>query len=237
MTNNDATLLLSVEEIRKKIEATKNQIIEKKQEVSAKLKANPIDRFTNIDELLVETIDAIRDATDEQRETNATLQRTNQILLAMYFQEAPDGTITRTDNQQAQLSSELIQNVLSGGTYITRVVTLTNKTIIGKEIIFEKEFTGAIAEIVFQSSDSSTDNKSYGVKIITDNEVYANDTWDNFNTRSGIETDMAAFDDDTINNAYILQFQNIGFEDKIVVEVFNSSASFTRIYIKYHRQL
>lgn len=224
----------SVEQLRKIKES-----LEKKAKVTSqkikKQKGSVIDKFTNIDELIYENNVALQDLIQDQRETNRQLQITNKLLLALYFKEDSDGNLVASQPNAID-SGEILREISRGGSQITRVITETNKTITGDESIFQEEFEGAIAELLFVSSTSSSDNAVYGVRVIADDNNIYEDTYSNFSARSNIETDMAAFEDE-INSWYLLQFQNVYFQNSIKIEVYNSTATFERIYIKYHRSV
>ena len=176
----------------------------------------------------------IQDLTMEQRETNRQKKINNKLLLALYYQEDSDGNVIQRDPMA--MDTKILESISKGGAYITRVVNIINKDIGEKEIIFEQEFEGALAEVLFVSSTSSTDNKAYSARVVADDNIIYEDSYTNFEARSNHETDMACFEDE-IDDKYLLQFQNVSFNQKILVEVYNSSALFERIYIKYHRSV
>lgn len=222
---------LSVEQLRivkqdleKKAKAQVKNITEKK--------GTLLDQFTSIDDLLRETILALRDLTQDQRETNRQLQIVNKLLLAIYFKEDGNGNIVAAN--QGLDASAILQEISQGGSRITRVVNLINKQIDGSEIVFQGEFEGQLTEVLFKSETSGTDNDDYGVRIVSDEDIIYQDTYTEFAARQNTETAMAAFEDE-INGWYLLQFQDVFFNNKIKVEVYDSSATFLRIYIKYHR--
>lgn len=228
---------LSVDQLRKLKENLETKKKESNLSVSNKItkkKATLFDEFTSIDELLKNLIIDIQDLTLEQRETNRQMQINNKLLLALYYQEDADGNVVQRDPMG--MDTAILESISRGGAYITRVVNITNRNIGTKEIIFEQEFEGALAEVLFVSSTSSTDNKSYSARVVADDNIIYEDSYTNFETRSNWETDMACFEDE-IDDKYLLQFQNVSFNQKILVEVYDSSATFERIYIKYHRSV
>ncbi len=113
------------------------------------------------------------------------------------------------------------------------VKNIENTKITGNEIVFEITGTGILAECKFQSSTSTTDNKTYSVRVLSDKDMIYQGTWGNFESRSYYESDLTAYDDD-INGFYILSFKNIAYLKKLKIEVYESSAIFTNIYVKYH---
>lgn len=200
----------------------------------AKKKGTIIDEFTSIDDLLRVTIQDLQDLIMEQRETNRQMQINNKLLLALYYKEDSDGNLVQRDPMG--IDTAILESISRGGAHITRVVNIINRTIGEKEIIFEQKFEGALAEVLFISSTSTTNNKSYSARIVADDNIIYEDSYTNFESRSNYETDMACFEDE-LNDVYLLQFQNVNFNQKVLVEVYDSSATFQRIYIKYHRSV
>ncbi|KKN90785.1 hypothetical protein LCGC14_0223680 [marine sediment metagenome] len=207
--------------------------LEKKPKPNFAPKLNIIDKFTNIDELLIETIRALKDLTQDQRETNRQLQISNKLLLGLLIEEAADGTISLRGESGIDTAA-ILEEIGGGGAVITRKIDLANTTVEGNKIIFQAEFEGGLAEVLFTSSTSTTDNKDYSVRVLGDDEIAYQGTFAEFEARGGTETDMACFEDE-INNWYLLQFQNVNFANKILIEVYDSSATFLRIYVKYHK--
>ncbi len=227
----------SVEQLRKLKESLENKKKESTFSVSnkiAKKKATILDDFTSIDDLLRNLIIDIQDLTLEQRETNRQMQINNKLLLALYYQEDSEGNVIQRDPMN--MDTAILESISKGGAYITRVVNLTGTAITGKKIVFEQEFEGALAELLFVSSTSSSDNKDYSARVVADDNIIYQDSYTNFESNSNFETDMACFEDE-INSKYLLQFQNVNFNQKILVEIYESSATFERIYIKYHRNV
>ncbi len=200
-----------------------------------KRKEGIIDRFTSIDELLIDTIKSLQDLTQEQKETNRQMQINNKLLLALLIEEGADGTMVAKGTAGIDTSA-ILEEIGRGGAIITRRIDLANIDISGKQIIFEGEFEGGLTEVLFTSSTSTTDNKDYSARVVADDEIVYQDTFTNFESRGGTETDMACFEDE-INSWYLLQFQKVNFMNKILVEIYDSSATFLRIYIKYHRSV
>ena len=197
-------------------------------------KLNIIDKFTSIDELLIENTIALKDLIQDQRETNRQLRISNKLLLGLLVEESADGTISLRGDSGIDTAA-ILEEIGGGGTIISRKIDLANVNVNGKKVIFEGEFEGGLAEVLFTSSTSTTDNKNYSVRIVGDDEIMYQDTFTNFEARGGTETDMACFEDSDVNSWYLLQFQNIYFSNKILVEIYDSSAEFIRVYVKYHR--
>lgn len=235
---NDANNLdkYSVEQL-KKIKESLEKNKQNKLSISDKIikpNINVLDKFTDIDDLLRISIQETRDLIMEQRETNRQMQINNKLLLALYYQEDVDGKMIQKDPMG--IDTTILESIARGGASITRFVELTNKNISGNEIIFEGGFEGFLVEILFVSSTSTTDNKDYSVRILSDDNIAYQDSYTNFEAKGGTETDMAAFEDED-NSWYLLQFQGIGFHQRIFVEVYNSKCTFLRIYLKYHRSV
>lgn len=226
----------SVKQLKKiKESLEKNQ--QNKLSISNKIpkpQINILDKFTDIDDLLRISIQETRDLIMEQRETNRQMQINNKLLLALYYQEDADGKMVQKDPMG--IDTTILESIARGGAMITRIVELVNKTIGTKEIIFEGEFEGILVEVLFVSSTSTVDNKDYSVRVLSDGNIVYQSTYAEFEAKGATETDMAAFEDED-NSWYLLQFQNINFMNKILVEVYESEATFSRIYLKYHRSV
>lgn len=202
-------------ELRKKIIETEN---------SLKSDFNPIDNFTKIDDLLRETVIALRSSIKEQRINN-------KLLLAIYYKNGEKGKIQPNGIDTSAILSDL--NLRDD--YKTLVKNLENVKITGNEIVFEISGIGIIAEIKFQSSNSTTDNKNYAVRIHSDKDLIYGGTWTTFESRSYYESDLTCYNDD-INGYYILSFKNVAYLKNLKIEVYESSATFTNIYMKIHKK-
>jgi len=176
---------------------------------------------------LRETITSLKDLTQEQ-------EVTNKILLALYIQEAEDGTITAKPIAGVDTSAILEGLRGVGDDYKTLVVNIEGGRITGSEKILKISGTGILAECKFQSSNLDVNNKAYGVRIYSDKDIIYQDTWANFESRSFFETDMTCYED--VIGYYILSFKTIGYLKNLKIEVYDSKASFTNIYIKYHQK-
>ena len=226
---------LSIDELKKlkeSLEKNKNEKLSISKKNSFAPKLDIIDKFTSIDELLIQSIQETRDLIMEQKETNRQMQINNKLLLALFYKESADGSVVQRD--PIAIDTSILEEISRGGAITTRKIDLINQNISGKQVIFEGEFEGGLAEILFTSSTSTTDNKDYSVRILADNDPQYQGTFTEFEARGGTETDMACFEDE-INEWYLLQFQNVNFSNKILIEVYDSSAEFIRIYIKYHK--
>jgi hypothetical protein len=112
--------------------------------------------------------------------------------------------------------------------YTTSVVRLV-EPIIGKKTILSQKGEGAISEMVFLGVSTVAANKEYSIQISTDGNIIYNDTWDNLSSISAYVSDMSCFDDGTY---YVLAFQDLFYQESIFVQVQNSSADFSLIYLK-----
>lgn len=195
---------------------------------------NYLDRYTSIDELLRENIMSTRELAEQQQMTNKLLYAQIKALAAL-----PQGNISPQALIQGISPSEMmdIQRNLSGVQYRSMKRQTSNEVISGKKTVMTlKDESGIIAEILFLTAFGTTTdaNTVFGVRIISDGETMYEDTFTNYQVSSNYETDMTAFYDSSYN---CLQFQNIAYEHSIHVEVYSSTATFTRIYVKYHKKL
>lgn len=221
---------LSMDKLRRLKETLKKKTIEQKIKGTGLL-----DKFTSIDELLIDNTTAIRQLIEEQRDTNRALNVTNKLLLALYIQEDADGNYT------ARLPGDIdttgiLEALEGGGEEKTHIKSLPNMTITGKKQVFAIFGNGRLIEVLFKSSASNSDNKHYSARIIADNENEYEDTFDNFTARNYFERDLTCYED-TQENKYILQIQNIGYSDSLIVEIYDSVAIFEQIYIKYQGEI
>ena len=201
-------LNIGVRELEKKIEEKKKAIASFK------------DKFTTQDELT----ELIR----LQEQTNELLILTNRILFTQL---------------KTQLGGEtpILEGLggLMGDNYRTRVFRVDNLkfSILNRsEKIFTLKGSGIISEIELVSSNLSVDNKAYSVRIVADDNIVYDNSWDVFETRNMHEADMTCFDD-TNNEKYVLLFQGICYNDSCTLEIYDSSAEFDYINVKYHEKI
>jgi len=112
--------------------------------------------------------------------------------------------------------------------YTTQVLKIA-QSVIGTYTIINKKGEGAISEVVLLSDSTLPTNKAYKVQIIADgNEIY-NGTWTEFSAISAYLSDMSCFDDGTY---YVLAFQDIFYKEDIFIQIQQSTAIFSMIYMK-----
>lgn len=191
-------------------------LVEKKKREIAAFK----DKFTSQDELRI--------LIEHQEKTNELLILTNRILFTQL---------------KAQLGGEtpILEGLegLSGDSYRTKVFRVDNlkfHLLNRKERIFLFEGSGIISEIELISSNSDSDNKEYRVRIVADDNIVYDNSWDEFETRNMHEADMTCFDDNN-NDKYVLLFQGICYNDSCYLEVYDSYAEFDYINVKYHEKI
>jgi len=220
--------LLTIDEIKKGIQAEKNRIQAEKNRLKSNFK-NPLDKITSIDDLLRETIASLKDLTQEQ-------EVTNKILIAMYIQEGADGSMTA--KPIAGVDTESILAGLRGGDdYQTLNPILNNVAINGNEQIINIEGSGIIDVIKFVSSTSTANNKSYSVRITCDKSILYANTWTELASRTPNERGMVCYED-IINLEYILMFKLIAYSDNFKIDVYDcNNAKFSMIQIKYHKKM
>jgi len=200
----------TTEQIRKLREKTNKEV----DELEARLKKKTLLKFsTSNDELL--------------RQLTEQLYISNKLSVATYKKKQINGSIN-----PYQSGKDVERLEVSDVDYKTIVVNFGNTTIIGSEKIYELEGSGIVSELMFKSSTATVLNRAYGVRIMSDNSISYQDTWDNCFNRSFHEVDMACWIDG-IRNYYILEFQDIMFAKNLIIQVYGSSASFTDIYLKY----
>ena len=207
--------IIGVRELEKKITEKRTKI------ASIKNRLLNVDKFTNIDELLVELI-------EQTEHSNELLVLSNRILFMML---------------KAQLGGEIpmIEGIedIAGSRYRTRVIRVDNvkfSVLNRQERIFTIKEAGVISEIELISANTDSDNKNYKVRLVADDNIIYNDSWDDFESRTNHEADMTAFDD-TNNNKYVLLFQDIVFDESCYLEVYESYATFDYINVKYHEKI
>ena len=195
--------------------------IAKKKKAIASIKGRTLDKFTNIDELIIELI-------EQTENTNELLVLLNRISLAQLKVQS-GGEMPVIEGLEG----------IGGSRYRSRVLRVDNVkfSIVNRdEMIFKLEGGGIISEIELISSNLNVNNKAYSVRIIADDNPMYVGTWDSFESRTMHEADMTAFDD-TNNDKYVLLFQNIMYDSLCYLEVYNSSAEFDYINVKYHEKI
>ncbi len=178
-----------------------------------------IDKYTQIDDIL--------------RELYKQQQLTNKLLYSLYLKSGSSNTTII--NPSEGITGDSLEGLLSER-YRSKVKNFVNQIITGTKVILEMEGSGAISEMLFLSSDALAANAVYGVRIISDGIIIYQDTYTGFTSRSNYETDMTAFND-AGNSNYVLTFQSIAYDNSFKIEVYDSTATFTDIYIKYHEKI
>ncbi|MEE9378844.1 MAG: hypothetical protein V3V33_12505 [Candidatus Lokiarchaeia archaeon] len=206
---------LSIEDLKKGIIKKKNNILN-----TARSK-NPLDKFTSIDELLRENIKAQRDLADI----------THKLLLAIYYKGGGETSITPNGVD----TTAILESLTGGDDYRTLNKIFNNVT--GDKTILEVEGSGIIDVIKFVSSNTSVLNKEYSVRIRSDTTILYQNSWTELEARSPNERGMVAFEDDTINNEYLLIFKTIAYSEDFMIEVYDSSATLSMVQIKYHEKV
>ena len=208
-------LIIGVREIER-------QIAEKRKKIaSVKNRLLNVDKYTNIDELLVELIEQ----TEKTNELLVLLSRISFMAL------------------KAQLGGKtpIIEGIedIAGSRYRTRVIRVDNiksSVLKRQERIFTLKEAGVISEINIISANTDSDNKNYKVRVVADDRDVYNDSWDNFESRNMHDADMTAFDN-TNENKYVLIFQDIVFDESCYLEIYESYATFDYIKVKYHEKI
>jgi len=218
----------SVEQLKKIKDGLEKEKIKSADSKTKKQKtpsdSQPIVNFGSTDELLYDNILATKSLISHQTETNRQLEITNKLLLTLFSLE----------DEKKGSNNTILDDMLKGFGMVTQVVEFNNKTIGENEIIFQGKFEGGLAELLFVSSTSTINNKAYSARIVADDNIIYQDSYTNFEAKQATETDMACFED-VYNTWYLLQFQKVNFMKSILVEIFDSSATFLRIYVKYHK--
>ena len=197
--------LISEAELKKKITEIETRLKKKK----------PLNFSTSTDELLRQLIEQ--------------LHISNQLSVVSYKKTQINGSIN-----PYQSGKDVERLEVSSVDYKTIVKNFGSMIIKGSEKVFEIAGSGIVAELMFKSSTATVQNKAYGVRIMSDNSIAYQDTWDNCFNRSFHEVGMACWIDG-IRNYYILEFQDIIFAKNLIIEVYGSSAPhFTDIFLKYY---
>ena len=215
---------LSIEELRKKVQ-------EKKANFSKSLKIDSskiLDKYTNIDEL-------VRDLVLAQHETNDALNMTNKLLIALYLQEASDGSLVAKQPNGIIDTSAILEGLRGGDDYRTLNKIIHNET--GDKTILEIKGSGIIDVIKFVSSNASVDNKDYSVRIRSDTTILYANTWAEFEARTPSERGMVCYEDDITHNEYLLIFKTIAYSENLTIEIYESNATLSLIQVKYHEKV
>lgn len=211
--------MILLEDLKSLSDAELDKIIqEKKKNLKSNNLFSPLDKFTKIDDLL--------------RENIKQQHLTNQLLLALYYKKEKDGKIVPIQPNRVDTSA-ILEGFRGDDIYRTIVRNIENPKITGSEKVFEIQGSGILAEVKFQSSNSTVNNRNYGVRIVSDKSMIYQDTWANFFNRSFHETDLSCWED-IPNSCYLLVFQKIAFAKNLMIEVYGSTATFSNIYLKYH---
>lgn len=218
---------LSIDQLKKIREGLKKN---KGVKASFAPKLNVIDTFTNIDELLVKTLERMNVLIDEQEETNRQLQISNKILLGLLIEELEDGTVVRRDGSGID-TSKILESIGEGGGRTTLIKSIPNFSGDNKTI-FEFSDSGYIIEIMLKSSTLTIDNKDYSIRVSADSKIIYQDSFANFESRNYFETDMTCYEDED-EGYYYLQFKNIEYKNSFLLEIYSSEAKFEQIYLKY----
>ena len=205
---------------------TDAELIKKIKDLKEKGKSffkNPIDDFTDIDDLLRQNLILQRDLIEEQHISN-------QLLLHILFKEDSDGSIIPYEPKGINTEA-ILESLGSGDNYQT-----LNRILSGKDANFSEKGSGFIDTIKFVSPTISVDNKDYSVEIVCDDNILYKDTWDNLEIRTATEKGMVCYEDD-IKEQYLLIFYNIFYTESFEMKVFNSKAIFSLVQVKYHRKV
>ena len=206
-------LTIAVRELEERIEKKKKQIAAFKERFKI-----DIDKYTKQDEILLALL-------EEQEQTNNLLVLNNRILFTLLkTQFAGDVPVLET------------LEGFGGTKYRTRVIRFDNVKQEGK--VFNLQGAGVISEVELISDDSDDNNKDYSVRIMADDNIIYDNSWDVFETRNMHEADMTAFDDNN-NDKFVLLFQDICYEDYCSLEIYNmhTSCEFDYINVKYHEKI
>ena len=179
------------------------------------------DKFTQQDELLIELI-------EETEQTNRLLVLSTRIQFLTL---------------KAHLGGEVpvIEGLedIGGNRYTTKVFRVDNvkfSILKRSERIFTLKGSGVISEIELISSNLDANNNNYKTRLVADDNIAYDGSWDSFESRNMHEADMTAFDD-TNGNKYVLLFQDICYDESCYLEVYESYAEFDYINVKYHEKI
>lgn len=210
---------LSIENLKKVVE--KKQKDEKQYNLSKGFKIN-IDKYTKIDELLRDLI----------KETHIT----NKILVALYIQEAADGSMVAKDPTGVDTSA-ILKGLRGVDDYRTLNPIFNNIKIEGSsKEIFNVKGSGIIDVIKFISSTSTVNNKDYSVRIRGNNTILYQNSWTELESRTPNERGMVCFEDED-NNEYVLIFKTIAYSESFKIEIYDSNATLDMIQVKYHERV
>lgn len=188
---------------------------------------NLIDKFTNIDELVRELILA-------QHETNDALNMTNKLLIALYLQEASDGSLVAKQPNGVIDTSAILKGLTSGDDYRTLNKVIHNET--GDKTILGVKGSGVIDVIKFVSSNALVVNKDYSVRIRSDTTILYANTWTELEARSPNERGMVCWENED-SNEYLLLFKTIAYSEMFMIEVYDSNATLSMVQVKYHEKV
>ena len=157
------------------------------------------------------------------------MQISNKLLLALYIEEAADGTLIA--KQPNGIDTGKILESIGGGVERTTIIkSIPNFS--GDKQAFELSDSGFVIEVMFKSSTSTTDNKDYSIRIKADDIIIYQDSFTNFESRNKFERDMTCYED-TEDSYYFLHFKNISYRNSFIIEVYESEATFEQVYLKY----
>ena len=208
---------LSVAELKKRIKEKKTNLI----------KSNPLDKFTNIDELLKENQLALRDLIEEQHITN-------KILLALYIQEASDGSLVA--KPIAGIDTSAILEGLKGGGDDYQTLNPIMHNIDGKDANIRITGSGIIDTIKLVSNTTTTDNKDYSIEFNCDRNILYKTTFADLESRAGTERGMVCYED-IFAFKYLLIFRTILYIKGFEIKVYDSKAKFESFQVKYHKKV
>jgi len=181
-----------------------------------------LDRFTQTDDLLRKLI----------QEQNTT----NQLLYSfLRTGSAPQSIIISSPEGESQSAPILSDNYK---TFIYRAnnIVINSSSFVNQQAkIFEKiGISGIIKQIKLLSDVSDSDNSSYGIRIMSDDDVLLEATYSELATYSNYESDITVYND---SSYYIMIIEEISFTNSIRIEVYNSDATFDLVEIKYHQRV
>lgn len=189
-----------------------------------------LDRLTEVDGLLRESIKMQTKSAESQMQIN-------HLLYALWRQGkgrtfgtalAPTKMLPPTTRELPMYWGEY--------RYTTDILELKNQVITGSKSIFSYEFGGAISEIVLLSDSTVAANGVYRIHLLADGKPIWNETYTNLSTLSDYFTDMKAYEDED-NNIYVVNLNNIFFNESVNLTIAESTATFTKIYAKIVRRL